>query len=473
MVVDEATARRVLLVHAVESGMGADDGLWTADDARWASRLARESLPADAPAQAFVTERTRHALQRLKARDAGLAALAEGRPRRTWWRLAAAVLLGLVAGTAADLFAGGRHVDLLAPAVWAVVAWNVVVYALLLVATPLRRPRRLVAGLARRLAGASAAGRSGARGRFHGAWLAQASPLLRARAAVLLHTAAAALALGLMLGLYLRGLVLDYRAGWQSTFLDAAQVQGFLQLALAPAVAATGIAIPDVSAIDALRVTPAAPAQASAAPWIHLFAAQLGLLVVLPRALLALGAALRAGWRSRRFALPLHEPGLQRLLHEHAGRGARVQVLGHGAVSSPHVLECLRRLLAQAAYGDDLRLDPQAHAVAWGDEAAAGAVNLAPGTTLRVVLVDLGATPEDEAHGALLDAAARPGVPLLLLADEAAFRRRFAASAPARVAERRAAWAAWAQGRGIAFASADLAEPDLVRATRELQAALR
>ena len=41
------------------------------------------------------------------------------------------------------------------------------------------------------------------------------------RAETALHAGAAALALGLVAGLYVRGLVLDYRAGWESTFLDA------------------------------------------------------------------------------------------------------------------------------------------------------------------------------------------------------------------------------------------------------------
>ena len=52
---------------------------------------------------------------------------------------------------------------------------------------------------------------------------------------LLMHALAAALALGLIGGMYLRGLVFDVRAGWQSTFLDAGSVHAFLATALAPA----------------------------------------------------------------------------------------------------------------------------------------------------------------------------------------------------------------------------------------------
>ena len=74
-------------------------------------------------------------------------------------------------------------------------------------------------------------------GRVRAELVAPAAPLATARIALCLHAAAATLALGLMGGMYLRGLVLDYRAGWQSTFLQADTVQAVLSTALAPATA--------------------------------------------------------------------------------------------------------------------------------------------------------------------------------------------------------------------------------------------
>ena len=115
-------------------------------------------------------------------------------------------------------------------------------------------------------------------------WAELSTALTLTRIAALLHVAAAALAIGLLGSMYLRGLVLDYRAGWQSTFLDAADVHRVLAPLLAPASAVTGIAVPDAAAHRAMRLTaPAQPASAPAAPWIHLYAATLAMAVVLPR----------------------------------------------------------------------------------------------------------------------------------------------------------------------------------------------
>lgn len=460
---DEAAARRVLLLQAFESG-AADNPLWTDEDARWATRLARETVPADAGALRFLDQRAQHALQRLQPRDAGLRKLLVRRGWRWWW-LPVALLLGLALGVSIDIFGGGQRINLLAPTVWTVVAWNLLVYVSLL----LPRPHRLPAWLARRLAGRAAG--MPARVQFQQAWARQAAPLLLARAALLLHALAAAVALGLIGGLYLRGLVLDYRAGWQSTFVDATQLRLFLSAVLGPAVAATGIALPDSTALQALRVGPDAAATASAAPWIHLYATTLALFVLLPRGLLMAWAALRAGWLARRLALPLHVPYFQRLLFEHQGQAARVQLLAHGAAPSPHVQACVRSLLEQALLGPGLQL-ASVSPVAYGDEESAARIAIDPGTTLRVLLLELAATPEDDSHGAVVRALRSSPLPLLLLVDESAFQRRFA-TLPARIAERRQAWQQWAAAQAVPLVCVDLAEPDLVRARPALQEALR
>jgi hypothetical protein len=297
--------------------------------------------------------------------------------------------------------------------------------------------------------------------------------LLRARAALLLHVASAALALGLIGGLYLRGLVLDYRAGWQSTFLDAAQVHSALSTLLAPAVLVTGIAVPDVAALQALRVSPEALPVASAAPWIHLMAALLTLCVVLPRTALALTVAWRSHHRAGHLLLPLPEPYYQALLRERTGHAAQVQVLPHGAAATPHALACLRAVLA-STLGSGLQLSATA-ATAYGDEESAALLDPAPGTTLRLALVDLAATPEDDTHGAFLRAlrsSRGAALPLLLVADETAFRHRMA-SLSDRLAERRATWHRWAGAQGVGLLCVDLAQPDEAAAARALHAALQ
>lgn len=463
----EAAARRVLMVRAFETS-GADSPLWTAEDRAWATRLTRETgVAAGAPAQAL-DQRARHALQRLGPRDTAVPRRLGLRMWRTAW---VPLVLGLafVAGIAIDAIGGTQRINLLAPPVWVVIVWNLAVYLGLLLPRP-ELPRGLRALLARRLAGG--AGGSAPLRAYATAWGQTSLPLAAARAAVLLHAAAAALALGLVAGLYVRGLVLDYRAGWESTFLDAASVRAALATLLAPAAAATGIAVPDVAGIEALRIGPGVAASAGAADWIHLYAAMLGLFVIAPRLVLAVLAASRAAWRARHVALPLQDPYFQRLLRELQDATAQVQVVPHGAAPSPQAALALREWLV-AACGDALQLRLAAP-VPYGQEEAATVAE--PGTTLRVLLVDLGSTPEDDTQGRLLATlkAQReaPAAAFLVLADEAMFQRRFA-RLPERLAERRAAWQAFAAQHGAGFLGVDLDRPDTAQAEARLQAALQ
>jgi hypothetical protein len=319
---DEASARQVVLVQAFD---GADSPLWTPEDATWATRLALQTAPPDAPDGRLLSERARHALQRLEPRDRGVRRWLR-RPAWSWRWALLTVVLGLAIGLAADLLDRHQLVNVLAPSAWAVVAWNLVVYVALVVGA-LRRPVRNDSPT-HGLRGAVLAWwqRSSGTGPLRLAtrrWVEMSAPLMLTRVAALLHVAAAAVAIGLVSSMYLRGLVLDFRAGWQSTFLDSAAVHRLLSVLLAPAQAVTGIAVPDAAALDAMRVTsPAQNASASAAPWIHLYGATLALTVVLPRLVLALLAFGQSLYRSRHFELPMHEAATLRAVHDCAARRA-------------------------------------------------------------------------------------------------------------------------------------------------------
>lgn len=454
----EAEARSVLLVQSHEQG--APTPVWTEDDRTWATRAARQDGGDDAPFERFVVLRARQALARLLPRDAAARRWIEARRRGLAWG-AVAALAALALGLAADRIGPSQRIDLLAPPVWTLVAWNLVVYLGLLVPGRSHVLRRWVARLGRPPAGPAPAGTPG----VQALWAGPGLRLAMSRAALVLHIAAAALALGVIGGMYLRGLALDYRAGWQSTFLEAGAVQSALDLALAPASAVTGIAVPPV---EPLRLAPGAAAEAGAAPWIHLFAATLALFVVLPRTLLAALAAVQAWRRSRRFALPLEGAYFDRLRLQHTGGRMVFDLRPHGAPLGGAAALGLRTLLA-AHWGPDIDLrigEP----VTYGDEEQAAEAAAPAGTTLRLALFDLGATPEDEAQGRLLDTLAGP-VPVLAVVDEAAFARRFAGQ-PARLEERRAAWTRMARAHKAALVCVDLSRPDLDAGIRQLKAAL-
>jgi Protein of unknown function (DUF2868) len=455
-----------LLVQAFDTGP-ADNPLWTAEDRVWATRLARETTPANASNERYLQARAHHALQRIGPRDKSSQRWLNSSLWRSGW-LMWALLIGAAAGLLVDAIGSSQRINLLAPPVWAVILWNGLVYLGLLLgaafaltgptaqASPARGPRAWLARAAQ-----VGAGGVGVLPNAASAWARLSAALAWARAGVLLHTAAAALALGLIAGLYVRGLVLDYRAAWQSTFLDAPTVHGVLSFLLAPAVAFTGIGVPDAATLQALRLGPDQPATASAAPWIHLYATTLMLFVLLPRSLLAIVAAAQAWRGAHQVALPLQEPYFQRLLHERRLQAANVQVVPHGAPPSAQATLSLREWLL-AALGPGLQLNVAA-ATAYGDED--GAVAPLGATTLRIMLVELSSTPEADSHGRLLQTlrTAAPALPLLLLADEAAFAQRFA-HLPARLAERRAAWSAFAKSHNTACLFVDLSRPNVADA---------
>jgi hypothetical protein len=305
--------------------------------------------------------------------------------------IGAALAAGALLGAASDGLTAGPYFNLLSPLLWGLIAWNVAVYAFGLWPGGGRR-------LAQALARCFATGSDPA--------------TAAARTAALLHAAAAGFALGLIAGLVLRGLVLDYRAGWASTLLSAEAVRAALYWGFEPARTLLSTAPPDAATVLALRVAPGQPANASAASWIGLMTLQLLLWVVLPRGLLTVLALRRA---------------------TPPAAGLRFWVLPHGAAPTPAALAGLQALLA-LRHGPGVRLMVSAP-LPWGDEDHPPPV---PPGCRPLVLVDLAATPEDEVHGRLLRALA-PARPLVV-ADESTFVQRFGRGE--RLLQRQAAWRA-------------------------------
>ena len=456
---NEACAREATLLQAFETAQPHSPS-WSDDDRRWASRVALQDTTAATSADDFIASRARHAMQRLGPREP---ALAHALVRRLWrlrW-VGLVVAVAFVVGVLADSIGSSQRINLLAPPLWGVVLWNVVVYALLLghaLAHALRRgpvapgvlgrfAQRVGRGLsasasASASVGTLAGGGAKAMQVFASLWSQRSAGLAAVRGATVLHAAAAALALGLIAGLYARGLVLDYRAAWESTFLSAASAQAVLSLLLGPASALSGITLPDAAGFAALRAAHGdAAVGAPAGPWIHLWALTLLLAVVLPRSLLAAWSALRARHLAQRFELSLGEPYFEALLRERRGGVANVHVLPYAQTPAPQAVLGLRALLA-SALGDSLLLQVSPTLAYGSEDEVAAWPTLAADTTLAVALFDMAATPEAENHGAFMRGLAQRtplGAPALALIDEASFAARFKGDA-ARLEQRRGAW---------------------------------
>ena len=240
-------------------------------------------------------------------------ALADGPAWLAW----VPVILGLALGASLSALDGSRRIDVLAFPLFGLIAWNLILYFVLLLRLARYRGRapaallpgalaRAASGYVMRLAARSRAFDAlfaKALERFAQEWFAAAKPLLLARAAMVLHLAAAAVGVGLVAGLYFRGLVLDYQAGWESTFLDASGVHRVLAAIYGPASWITGIPIPDAAQLEALRWQ-GGKGGGSADSWIHLLAATCAIYVVVPRLVLAIFAWLSAQARARHTPLP-------------------------------------------------------------------------------------------------------------------------------------------------------------------------
>ena len=472
---DERTALAVTAVRAIETA-DPERTAWTDADRAWASRAAAEVVGADAPPAAFVARRATLALERLAERGHPVARLARAWRWRPWVG-AAVVAAAFAVGAAADALGGARRVDILYSPVLPVVAWNLVVYVLLAIGyvtrygepgAPglLRRALAWLAGVQRRAGGA---GRDDPAGRalaaFARSWAARATPLYAARAARILHVAAAALAAGVIAGLYVRGLALEFRATWESTFLDASVVRAIAAAAYAPGAWLTGIAVPDVAQVAAIR----APASANAASWLHLMAATLVVIVVVPRALLAAAMALVERHRAAHLHADLADAYFARLLRGFHPGSADVRVVPYSYTLPPAAAATLEAMLARALGGNVAAT--VAPPVGYGEEDALPADAEAGRNVPLVAVFSAAATPEREAHGRFLAALrARTGT-LVAIVDESAQAARWGGDTARRDA-RRALWRETASEQGVAPVFVDLAQPDLAAAEVALDAAL-
>ena len=438
--------------------------LWTDADRAWASRAAAEVVGENAAPEAFLAQRAQLALARAGDRpDARALPRAVRALRWRPWVGITIVLVAFAAGLGIDQIGGTHRINVLAPPVLALLTWNLAVYLLLTAGWILRPGRSGAAGPLRRavarLAGGTGSMRDGtdvgaALARLADDWFRLSTPLYSARAARILHLAAAALAAGVIAGLYLRGVALEYRASWESTFLGATAVHQMLALALAPGAALTGIPVPSAAELEAIR----APASENAARWLHLAAATVAAVVIAPRLALASIALLVERYRAARVPLSLDEPYFQRLLRGFRGGPARVRVVPYSYAAPSAVMTGLERLITRSFRGGAALTI--AAPLAYGSESAppAGAPPRHAWSTV-IALFNASATPEPAAHGAALAAMSSEtgrNAALVALVDESAFRAG-PGQDPRRLEERRRAWRDVCAEQRVPCAFADLA----------------
>jgi hypothetical protein len=234
-------------------------------------------------------------------------------------------------------------------------------------------------------------------------------------------------------------------------------VTRLLHVVLAPGAWLTGIPIPDAAHIATIGGEGAGERAAS---WIHLYAATLLLVVILPRLVLAAAAWIGERRRLRTFPIPLGDPYYQRLLHTWREGTARVAVLPYSFDLPAASREGLAKLMARVFdAGVDVAWLPSTR---YGDDTMP---ELPPPPLAGVaVAFSLAATPERENHGAFVEAqrteSAATRSPLIAIVDTTEFVDRFGGQ-PRRIAEREAAWRQLLEPLGVEPLFVRLVDPDL------------
>ena len=477
----ESELRPVLLVKAIEE---ADEGgtlIAPADRLAAARDAKREAPPGGVlrleggrlPPQAQRLLRARAAilLGQVRARHPFVEEIVAFSPGAA---LAIAVCAAAFAiGIALSALDGSQRINVLAFPLWGVIAWNLLVYIAVAWTAGrslgsgrrIRRwiPERLAALAMRRLSAAIARARrfhaplAQALARFLGEWQEAARPALAWRAAAIFHVAALVLGLGLIAGFYLRGIALDYRAGWESTFLDPQQARAVLRVLYGPASLLTGIAIPDAAHLEAIRWRQGGGGE-SAAPWIHLLAATALVFVVVPRLVLAALARIGA-WRAASDA-PM--PATMAAYFERSFRDVGITVAGRGIrivpVACEPTAQSLERLRAQSP---DTTVDVHAPVAYGEEEKVAAALREGDAVAAFALLFTAAATPEEETHGRAIDAAREAahasGAGVEAIVDEAAYASRMGPGLESRLEERRRAWRRLVEAHGVAVRFVNLA----------------
>lgn len=372
----------------------------------------------------------------------------------------ALVIVCLVVGYLTKALGPSGVVSILAFPLLGVMLWNLLAYVLMAVSRLLGKgPGPLIGALVNRLGNkkrqasverAAGEGPSAGLGKFTARWTKAAGPVFAARTASWLHLGAAALGIGAVFAMYSQGMLNDYQATWESTFLSADSVRGILSVALAPSTWVPGLALPDIGGIEAIR----SPGSEGAAAWIHRYALSAALVVIVPRLLLALLAFVRGKRAAGMIAVrPVAPRYFKHLLDERRGVKSVARILPH-------------RLSLEAPERDRLRASLHRHwgggvwvefldGVAFGDEDdfALRASELADSQYI-VTAAALSSTPEEESQGALLTALKRHApadAEVVLWLEDGGFAERFGAE---RAAERRAEWNKLASGHQVGILGA-------------------
>ena len=442
-------SRDVLLVHALESAdsAGEIDALSPTDRA-----LASKEADGNVEARA---QKLREGLEKKHGAVRNALSATKGHGWIGW----ALVVVCLIVGFFSNKLGDQKIIDVLAFPLLGLVAWNLLVYFFILIGRLKKGSgpgwmTKLFEAIGERAASKKiAVPEEGALAKglrnFAANWLQVTAASRESRIRAMLHLAAAVLVAGVVGGMYWKGLAVEYKAGWESTFISKPEpVQQFYGVLFKPASAVSGIPAPTLEEVGAAR-----SGQGDAAKWIHLFALTVLLFVFVPRLLLAIFSWRRARRLESDLDVESVDPHYFRRLEKiNQGGNAVALVVPHRIDPKSSLREAVRMRLHDL-WGGALVIE-FAESVGYGDEEdAQECIPKEHEITYIVPLMSLASTPEDESQGLLVDTlkAAAPDAEILVLLDPASFIERLEGlpEKDRRLKEREEAWERMLDGRSV------------------------
>ena len=402
----EQSARRVLFFHA----------LYETD----ASFIEEEDFAAGAqnfpPGEMDEAAKSAHLSRRLEERLERRYGLTFARyyhlpdlPAWVKWGLWALCFL-LALGS--NYLGGKNQVNLLLNPVSIFLLWNFAVYLFLAVLAGPWKPKpsgelglpRLwprLSGTSKRASGVESGSRDAllwkAHLRFLGFWSKYASRLTAQRIRGFVHLCAACFALGLIAGLYARGLIQHYRFEWSSTFIsDIETMKRLLAVIFGPALLLRGQGFSE--GLPPLEGS-------NGAPWIHLLAWSTLVYVLIPRLCLATWALLRARREAHRRSLPMDRAFYLKLLAPLQTESYALRLVAYSYTPQTPLLDSLRRA-AHGIWGERAAPSPLER-VEWGETEWSCSSAEKPRPTTVILCFNGVQTPETEVHGAFAESFSR------------------------------------------------------------------
>jgi hypothetical protein len=352
------------------------------------------------------------------------------------WLIAAPIAVAFVVGLATDSLTSGGKIQLLSLPLLALLVWNLVVYAWIVfrklrpaiksnptdwigewVAQRLGEMRKLLDGQGKDDTW------SLLRTRFIRIWLERNRERHRSLLLAVFHGAAIALVLGIVVGMYVRGLGFEYRAGWSSTFLGAESLYRFLVIVLGPSAAMLDVPIPNPAVLGELAWS-VNPKGGDAAPWIHLYAETCFSYVFLPRAYLAY----RAQQKWARFKWEMETDSTKSSLAV-APDAKRVCVIPFNVSLDSTMRESLRATLADESGPPNVEFRESVEYDSVRDYFGELEFQSDSPPAALAVTFSLGATPEKEIHGDVVERcqalAGRSAASVFILLEASGFLKRF------------------------------------------------